>query len=82
MIAPQASAAFVAAMEKALDIHSQPYDAKHPVVCMDETPRQLIRETREPIAQRPAVLNVMTTNTNAAACAMCSWPASRWPAGA
>ena len=53
MIAPQASAAFVAAMEKVLDIYSRPIDAKHPVVCMDETPRQLIRETREPIAAVP-----------------------------
>ena len=53
MIAPQASAAFVAAMEKVLDIYSRPYDAKNPVVCMDETPRQLIRETREPIAAAP-----------------------------
>ena len=32
MIAPQASAAFVGAMKKVLDIYSQPYDAKHPVV--------------------------------------------------
>ena len=27
-------------MEKVLDIYSRPYDAKHPVVRMDETPRQ------------------------------------------
>ena len=40
-------------MEKVLDTYSRPYDAKHPVVCMDETPRQLIRETREPIAAPP-----------------------------
>ena len=40
-------------MEKVLDIYSPPIDAKHPVVCMDETPRQLIRETREPIAAAP-----------------------------
>ena len=53
MIAPQASAAFVAAMEMVLDIYSRPIDAKRPVVCMDETPRQLIRETREPIAAVP-----------------------------
>ena len=53
MIAPQASAAFVAAMEMVLDIYSRPIDAKRPVVCMDETPRQLIRETREPIAATP-----------------------------
>lgn len=49
MIAPQANAEFVAAMEKVLNIYSRPMDAKRPVVCMDETPRQLIRETREPI---------------------------------
>ena len=53
MIAPQASAAFVAAMEQVLDIYSRPYDARNPVVCMDETPRQLIRETRQPIAAAP-----------------------------
>ena len=53
MIAPQANAAFVAAMEKVLDIYSRPYDARRPVVCMDETPRQLIRETRQPIAAMP-----------------------------
>jgi hypothetical protein len=32
VISPQASAAFMAAMEKVLDIYSRPYDAKHPVV--------------------------------------------------
>ena len=53
MIAPQASAAFVAAMEQVLDIYSRPYDSRSPVVCMDETPRQLIRETRQPIAAAP-----------------------------
>ena len=40
-------------MEQVLDIDSRPYDVKHPVVCMDETPRQLIRETRQPIAAAP-----------------------------
>lgn len=53
MVAPQASAAFGASLEKVLDIYSRPYDAKHPVVCMDETSRQLIHETREPIAAAP-----------------------------
>ena len=53
MIAPQASAAFVSAMEQVLDIYSRPYDPRNPVVCMDETPRQLIRETRPPIAAAP-----------------------------
>lgn len=40
-------------MERVLDIYSKPYDPKYPLVCMDETPRQLIRETREPIAATP-----------------------------
>lgn len=40
-------------MENVLDIYSRPYDAMHPVVCMDETPRQLIRETRQPMAAAP-----------------------------
>ena len=53
MIAPQANAQFVAAMEQVLDIYSRPYDSRNPVVCMDETPRQLIRQTREPIAAAP-----------------------------
>ena len=40
-------------MEKVLDIYRRPYAAAFPVVCMDETPRQLIRETRTPIPARP-----------------------------
>jgi hypothetical protein len=40
-------------MERVLDVYRRPYDADIPVVCMDETPRQLIRETRAPIPARP-----------------------------
>ena len=36
-------------MEQVLEVYKRPYDRKHPVVCMDETPRQLIKETRTPI---------------------------------
>jgi transposase len=53
VIAPQASAAFVAAMENVLDIYKRPYDPARQVVCMDETPRQLIGQVREPIAASP-----------------------------
>ncbi len=53
MIPPQGNAEFVAAMEKVLDVYRRPYDAAFPVVCMDETPRQLIRETRTPVAMSP-----------------------------
>jgi len=36
-------------MEKVLDVYKRPYDEKKPVVCLDESPKQLIGETREPI---------------------------------
>ena len=40
-------------MEKVLDVYRRPYDAAHPLVCMDETPRQLIGCIREAIPARP-----------------------------
>jgi len=40
-------------MEDVLDLYHQPYDAERPVVCMDETNRQLVSETRTPIAPKP-----------------------------
>lgn len=43
-------------MERVLDVYRRPYNASIPVVCMDETPRQLIRETRAPIPACPGRL--------------------------
>ena len=45
VIPPEADAEFVAHMEQVLDIYARPYDPAHPVVCMDEQPVQLIKET-------------------------------------
>ena len=56
MIPPAGNGDFVAAMERVLDVYRRPYDVARPVVCMDETPRQLIRETRTPLAPRPGRL--------------------------
>ncbi len=47
---PEASAEFVAKMEDVLDVYQRPYDPLNPVVCIDETNKQLIKETRIPIA--------------------------------
>lgn len=49
MIAPNANAAFVAAMEDILAVYQRPRDAARPLVCLDETSKQLIKETRQPI---------------------------------
>jgi len=49
VILPDADAEFVAAMEEVLDTYEKPYAPDHPVLCMDEQPVQLIKETRPPI---------------------------------
>ena len=45
---PTADAEFVAKMEDVLEVYQRPYDPLCPVVCVDETNKQLIRETRIP----------------------------------
>ncbi len=53
MIAPDANAAFVAAMEDVLETYQKPRDPERPLVCLDETSKQLIIETRKPIPAKP-----------------------------
>lgn len=53
MIPPEQNGQFVAGMERVLDVYKRPYDPNFPVVCMDESPRQMIRETRKPIPMSP-----------------------------
>ena len=50
---PEAEAEFVCAMEDVLDVYHRPYDRKRPVVCVDETFKQLIGEVREPLPPGP-----------------------------
>jgi len=40
-------------MEDVLDVYHEPYDPKRPIVCMDETSKQLCSETRIPIPAAP-----------------------------
>jgi transposase len=49
-IPPERNAEFVCAMENVLEVYKRPYDPKRPVICMDEKPKQLVKETRRPIA--------------------------------
>jgi hypothetical protein len=44
VIPPEQSSQFVANMEHVLDVYKLPYDEDYPVVCMDESPKQLIEE--------------------------------------
>ena len=43
-------------MEEVLDVYTRPYDPKRPMVCMDETSKQLIGETRLPLPSRSGQL--------------------------
>ncbi len=40
-------------MEDILEVYQRPYDPENPLVCLDETSKQLIAETRVPIAAKP-----------------------------
>ncbi len=40
-------------MEDVLELYEQPADPQRPRVCFDETPKQLIAETRQPLPARP-----------------------------
>ena len=52
-IPPTQSAAFVAAMEDVLDVYQRPPHPRHPLVCLDETSKQLTKEGRTPLPAIP-----------------------------
>ncbi|MCK9405943.1 MAG: IS630 family transposase [Methanothrix sp.] len=53
VIPPEQNGSFVANMEMVLDVYKRPFDPLHPIICMDESPKQLISETRKPIPAAP-----------------------------
>ena len=55
-IPPKQSAEFVFHMEDVLEVYHRPYDPKRPVLCIDETFKQLIGETRKPLPLRPGMV--------------------------
>jgi len=53
---PQVDGEYVARMEDVLDLYAEAPDPKRPVVCVDESPVQLIGEVRQPIPARSGQL--------------------------
>lgn len=51
---PVGSAEFVCQMEETLDVYERPYDPRFPQVCLDETSKQLVGETRTPLPAAPS----------------------------
>jgi hypothetical protein len=64
VIPPSTDAEFVAHMEEVLDTYAKSYNSSCPVICMDEQPVQLQRETRTPIPQLPSMANGPITSMN------------------
>jgi DDE superfamily endonuclease len=53
VIPPQANAEFVCQMEEVLQLYTSAYDPERPLVCFDESSKQLISETRTPLPPAP-----------------------------
>lgn len=56
MIPPQSNGQFVADMEKVLTVYKRPYSKEHPVICMDESLKQLIESPRLGLPMAPGRL--------------------------
>jgi hypothetical protein len=52
-VIPTVGAEFVCRMEDVLDLYAEPLDPARPVVCFDETSKQLVAETRTPLPMEP-----------------------------
>jgi DDE superfamily endonuclease len=52
-IPPEANAEFVWGMEDVLDVYQRPYSSQHPLICMDESSKQQVSETRQPLPAEP-----------------------------
>jgi len=81
VIPPKADAEFVANMEEVLETYAKPYDPARPVLCMDEQPVQLVKETRKPIAgtaKHPRRVDYEYERAGTASIFMFTEPLSGW----
>src|ERR1035437_8481217 len=84
VIPPEADGEFVANMEQVLETYAQPYDSRHPVLCMDEQPIQLLNETRLPVAatrEHPRRVDYEYERAGTASIFMFCEPLSGWRQG-
>ncbi len=56
---PKIDGEYVARMEDVLDLYAEPPDPARPVICLDESPVQLIGQVREPIAATPGQIELV-----------------------
>jgi hypothetical protein len=48
-------------MEDVLEVYKRTYDETHPLICMDESSKQHIKETRRPIPAKPGTVEKYDT---------------------
>lgn len=80
-IPPEHSGEFVYHMEDVLEVYHRPYDPKRPVVCLDETFKQLIGETRRPLPPVPGQVeryDSVYVRNGVASLFMCFEPLAGW----
>jgi hypothetical protein len=68
-------------MEEVLETYAKPYDPARPVLCMDEQPVQLVKETRKPIAatvKHPRRVDYEYERAGTASIFMFTEPLSGW----
>lgn len=53
MLPKEANADYVCAMEDVLEVYTRPYDASHPLVCLDEASKQLVADVTPPLPMEP-----------------------------
>ncbi len=81
MIPPKANAEFVSHMEDVLEVYARPHDPDVPLVCLDETSKQLVREVRTPMPVapgRPACEDYEYERNGVAALFMLVAPVTGW----
>jgi hypothetical protein len=81
VIPPKSDGEFVAAMEEVLETYALPLDPRRPVLCMDEQPIQLLKETRLPIAatkEHPRRVDYEYERAGTASIFMFCQPLSGW----
>lgn len=50
---PELTTEFIERMENVLDLYAKPYDPNEPVICLDEKPIQLVKDSRKTISGKP-----------------------------
>ena len=81
VIPPESDSEFVASMEDVLATYAMPYNESIPVICMDEQPVQLLKETRPAIAatiEHPQRVDYEYERAGTASIFMFTEPLSGW----